>query len=107
MKLSSLLPQMKADNKVALKKTEEDKSAKAPAESGKQDSELAADRVDLSGSSREAQKMQAIIQETPDMRLEKIQAIKEKIDSGDYKIDPQKVAGKMLTSLLTDSTDPE
>lgn len=99
MKLTSLFPQIKTD-KVQVKKTEGKVASADPVV--KADSS-AADRVDLSSGSRDVRKMKDIIQTTPDVRLEKIQEIKAKIDSGEYSVDPQKVADKMLISLISDT----
>ena len=59
-------------------------------------------RVNLSEVSKGAQKAAEIVRETPDVRLEKVQALKEKIEAGEYEVDSRKVADKMLRDLLSD-----
>ncbi len=93
MKLSNIFPQIKTD-KVQVKKThgvEETASSAKPA---------ATDRVELSTSSADIQKMKEILQETPNVRMEKVQALKEQIERGEYQVDPHRVADKMLMSLM-------
>lgn len=59
-------------------------------------------RVNLSEESKEALKAAEIVRETPDVRLERVQALKEKIEAGEYQVDSRKVADKMLRDLLSD-----
>jgi len=47
--------------------------------------------------------MKGIIQSTPDVRMDRVQALKEQIERGDYEVDPYRVADKMLISLLSES----
>ena len=61
------------------------------------------DRVELSASSREVQKMKGIIEETPAVRQERVQALRDQIQQGEYQVDPYQVADKMLISLLSDN----
>ncbi len=98
MKLTSLFPQIKTD-KVQVKKPAAqvdtaDSTAKAEG--------AGADRVDISSGSKDVQKMQEIIQNTPDIRTNKVESLKVRIANGEYNIDPRDVADKMLTSLITD-----
>ena len=59
-------------------------------------------RVNLSEESKVARRAAEIVQSTPEVRQEKIQALKEKIEAGEYQVDSDKVADKMLISLLAD-----
>ena len=97
MKLSNIFPQIKTD-KVQVKKTREtspaDPSAQAP---------TATDKVELSSGSVDVQRMHEIIQQSPEVRAEKVQALKERIAKGEYTVDPYKVADKLLLSLLQDN----
>ncbi len=43
--------------------------------------------------------LKAEIEKLPDVRLDKIQEIKEAIDSGNYKIDSSKIAGRILEEI--------
>jgi negative regulator of flagellin synthesis FlgM len=56
--------------------------------------------VDFSQKTLEAQTVKEIIASEPDVRSEKVAEIKEKLDSGTYKINHQAVADKMVDSLL-------
>lgn len=49
------------------------------------------DKVEISLEAKELQKVTAIEKE----RLEKVQALKNKVDSGDYQVNPRDVAKKM------------
>jgi negative regulator of flagellin synthesis FlgM len=98
MKLSNLFPQIKAD-KVQVKKTRET----SPTETANQGGTSGTDRVELSSNPVDVQKMHEIIQQTPEVRAERIQALKEQIAKGDYSVDPYKVADKLLISLMQDN----
>lgn len=54
------------------------------------------DHVSISASSREIQKLEIVIAQTPDVRQDKVQDLKSRIKSGQYNIDSRKVAGKIL-----------
>lgn len=97
MKLSNIFPQIKTD-KVQVKKTRET----SPAETSPQ-APTGADKVELSSGSVDVQRMHEIIQQTPDVRAERVQALKEQIAKGEYTVDPYKVADKLLMSLLQDN----
>ena len=43
--------------------------------------------------------LKAEIEKLPDVRLDKIQEIKEVIDSGNYEIDSSKIAGRILEEI--------
>jgi len=98
MKISNLVPQIKTDNKVQKVKASPDSSSVSAtsASSG-------TDRVELSTSSLDVQKMKEIIQETPSVRMDRVQALKAQIEQGEYEVDPYRVADKMLVNLLSES----
>lgn len=58
--------------------------------------------VDLSQKSLDFQKAQAAIHTEPDIRVEKVNAIKERIKNGEYEIDYGKTAEKVLQSFADD-----
>ena len=99
MKVSGVIQQIKSTDKVEAKKVKSGAQDKA----GSAASAKGTDRVELSASSAEVQKMRGILQETPTVRTEKVQALKEKIERGEYNIDPYQVADKMLMSLLSEN----
>ncbi len=62
----------------------------------------AADKVELSAASRDIQKIQEVLKNTPDIRAEKVQELKSKIESGQYRVDAREIANKMISSLIQD-----
>jgi negative regulator of flagellin synthesis FlgM len=96
MKISDFVPQIKTDNKV--QKTKEKPAAElSPTQT------TSGDRVQLSSGSVDVQKMKSIIQETPSVRMDRVQALKQQIENGEYQVDPYRVADKMLMNLLSES----
>lgn len=98
MKISDFVPQIKTDNRIQ-KAKDKPISEGTAATSG-------TDRVELSASSVDVQKMKKIIQDTPSVRMDRVQALKEQIERGDYQVDPYRVADKMLINLLSESGLP-
>lgn len=99
MKLSNLFPPLKTETKAGAPAKKADAKSTASASTSQT---LGADEVKLSASSLDVQKMKDILQETPSVRMEKVQALKEQIERGEYQVDPYKVADKMLIDLLGD-----
>ncbi|MEW6426955.1 MAG: flagellar biosynthesis anti-sigma factor FlgM [Thermodesulfobacteriota bacterium] len=97
MKLTNIFPQIKTD-KVQVKKSREVGPAAEPSPAAQ-----ATDRVELSAGTADAKKIREILQETPEVRAERVQALKERIDRGEYQVDSGKVADKLLKSLLQDN----
>ncbi len=62
----------------------------------------AADRVELSTASRDVQKIQEVLKSTPDVRTEKVQELKSKIESNEYSVDAREIANKMVSNLIED-----
>ena len=79
-----------------------EKETQQAATPGEDSTSTASARVNLSEESKVAQRAAEILQNTPEVRQEKIQALKEKIEAGEYLVDSDKVADKMLRSLLSD-----
>ncbi|MBW1741196.1 MAG: flagellar biosynthesis anti-sigma factor FlgM [Deltaproteobacteria bacterium] len=52
--------------------------------------------VDLSETSKEVQRAKEVIESEPDIRSEKVDAIKDEVDKGAYKIDYDQTAEKMV-----------
>ena len=59
-------------------------------------------RVNLAEESRAAQKAAEIVRNTPEVRQEKIEALKEKVEAGEYEVESDKVAEKLLRNLLSE-----
>jgi len=58
------------------------------------------DNIHLSQEARLMQKASRVIAETPDVRQEKVAAVKEAVDQGSYPVDTQKVASSMIANLI-------
>lgn len=58
--------------------------------------------VNLSQASKEALLMETAIADSPDIRQDKVLALKEKIATGQYEINPQAIADKMVDHFTND-----
>lgn len=57
------------------------------------------DKISLSGRANKISELKAEIDQIPDMRTDKIDAVKHAIDTGNYNIDARKIAQKILEEL--------
>lgn len=57
------------------------------------------DTVSLSSGLKDLQLVKKAVDKTPDVRSEKVSELRDKINSGTYKIDPEKIAEKMINSV--------
>lgn len=57
------------------------------------------DRVDISGKAREIAELMAVISQMPDVRAEKVAEIKKAVESGNYTINPSKIAESILNEI--------
>ncbi|NOZ25519.1 MAG: flagellar biosynthesis anti-sigma factor FlgM [Nitrospirae bacterium] len=64
-----------------------------------QGSKTIADRVEVSGKAKEISEMKAEIRKLPEVRTDKVEAIRQAIESGTYRVDPAKVLRKMLEEI--------
>lgn len=60
------------------------------------------DRVSLSNASKDMQAAKDAVAATPDVRQEKVSAIKQAVESGTYDADPGKIADKMIGSIVNE-----
>jgi len=60
------------------------------------------DRVKLSFSAKDVERVKELVQKMPDIRYEKVKDIAEKVATGSYSVDPKDVADKMLARLFAD-----
>jgi len=58
------------------------------------------ENVSVSGRAREVAKAQAAAREAPDVRRDKVDEIKGRIDRGEYFVSGEKIAGKMIEDIL-------
>lgn len=63
------------------------------------------DVVALSPTARELQKAGKVLQDLPEVRLEKVNRIREQIESGTYRIDRARIADRMLRESLLNDAD--
>lgn len=95
MELTGVFSQIKPE------KVQGKKFADTQAARGEKTASVTADRVVLSSGSLEAQEMRAIIAQTPDVRADRVQMFKERIARGEYRVDPEELAGRMINDLLS------
>ena len=60
------------------------------------------DKVEISAQSKEIKKINDVLEMTPDVRAEKVAALKELVQKGQYKVDSQGLAGKMIDQSIID-----
>ena len=65
-------------------------------------STVVTEKVDLSTKAKDIQVIKQIVDQTPDIREEKVQELKSQIDTGSYKVNSAKVAEKMVGESLID-----
>jgi negative regulator of flagellin synthesis FlgM len=58
------------------------------------------DKVEFSVRSRELQKIHDILQKTPDVRTERVSALKESIQDGRYEVDSEALARRMIKEAI-------
>ncbi len=58
--------------------------------------------VELSSSLKEAQLINKVSSSEPDIREDKVSALKEKVDSGNYQVDSKAVADKLVDAFIDD-----
>lgn len=59
-----------------------------------------AETVAVSSFARDVGKAGAVVRNTPDIRKEKIAAIKDQIDKGEYHVSGDKIAGKIMEDIV-------
>lgn len=97
MKITDAVSQLKTDNKINVKKSKAEEVDRSSATEG-------TDRVELSSGSRDAMKMNEILQSTPPERAEMVEELRAQIERGEYSVDSREVAGKMLLNLLSEQS---
>ncbi len=66
------------------------------------DNVIPEEKVSLSSTARDIQQAEKAIEELPDIRAQKVQKLKEQIETGKYNINGEKIAEKMLSESLLD-----
>ena len=77
---------------------------KAATASGAQAQAASTDRVEISGRSKEMAKAAEALDSTPEVRQNKVDEIKNRIESDEYQVDADKVAQKMIVDFLGEIT---
>lgn len=95
-KLPSVLPAAYVDKSSSVKTAALHNSA----ETQSSGSPAAGDQVSLSPQVRELQAARIAVAAMPEMREEKVAAIRAKIEAGTYVVDGEKIAGKMIEDGL-------
>jgi negative regulator of flagellin synthesis FlgM len=73
-----------------------------PAQTPEAGGQGGADRVDISGRSKEMAKAHEAVASAPEVRGSKVEAIKERVANGEYEVDADKVAEKMIVDFLNE-----
>jgi negative regulator of flagellin synthesis FlgM len=60
------------------------------------------DVIHLSPQARLMQKAAQVVAETPDVRPEKVMALKDSVEQGTYEVDARKVADSLITEMLSE-----
>lgn len=102
MKLTGVFSPLKTE-KVQVKKSGESLLAKTGNASRTDSAAQPADRVVLSPGSLEVQKIRDILAQTPEVRADRVLALKKEIARGEYQVDPYQLADKMMASLLSET----
>lgn len=76
--------------------------APAPPPEENRTERLQNDTVSLSEASRDMQTAKQAVASSPDIRLEKVNAIKQAVADGRYEVDAGKVAEKMIGSIISE-----
>ncbi len=84
------------NQEVHLRTPKSGKQETAPGISEKPQRISQSDQVHLSGKAKELDELKQIIQQMPEIRTDKVEALKKAIQEGSYQVDSLKVAGKML-----------
>lgn len=61
------------------------------------------DRLDLSRQSLRRREMEAVLADLPEIRAELVAVLRESVQAGQYRVDPEAVAEKIIGHLLMDA----
>jgi len=63
------------------------------------------DRLEISPKAREVQRLKRLLEQIPEVRQDKVQAIRQKISRGEYGVSAEDVAEKILGRALADKLE--
>jgi negative regulator of flagellin synthesis FlgM len=61
------------------------------------------EHIAISSKAKDIQKATEVINASPDIRIEKVEHIKEQISNGSYSVSSEKLAEKILKNIITES----
>jgi negative regulator of flagellin synthesis FlgM len=73
-----------------------DFAKRARIETNETDSDAPADRVGITESARELSRAHSAVEAAPDVRTERVRALKQQIQNGTYQPDPKEIAKRIL-----------
>jgi negative regulator of flagellin synthesis FlgM len=88
-----------------LKEATQNKRSEMPTQAatgGSKTDAATGDKVSLSEASRDFALAQQAVAAAPDARAEKVAQVKQAIEAGDYRVNPQKVAEKMIGEIVSE-----
>jgi negative regulator of flagellin synthesis FlgM len=62
------------------------------------------DKVEISSRSRDLKKIHDLLGQTPDVRSEKVAALKKAVAEGTYRVSGENIAAKMIEEILVESS---
>ena len=77
-------------------------TAKASVDKAKQSEEPLSDSINLSSTIRDLQKISAASSDEPKDRAQKVEALKQQVQSNQYTVNAEQVAEKMIGSIMDD-----
>ena len=87
-------------NRLLASQVATEKASKSVANSGKEESSAATqDKTSLSLGSAGLSALAATVAQTPEIRQDKVEALRQAIRSGTYKVQPDKIADAMLREV--------
>ena len=98
MKISDDLPTLDKSS-VSTKKTDQGKVVPLKVSNDRHD-QRGEEKVSISQKASDIEKIRALVQKTPDVRADKVALLKKKIADGDYAVDGNDIADKMIREFL-------
>ena len=88
------------DKRILNKVQDMDKNQKLEKRENAQNTESEKDKISLSGKAKEINELRGLIEGLPDIRQDKVDAVKRAVDTGNYNFDPLKLAEKILVEEM-------
>lgn len=61
------------------------------------------DQIEISSTSRQVQQLKGVVGNLPDVRMDKIDGIKDQVDGGTYHVESEKLAKAVIDEALNDA----